>query len=429
MEFVMLCLFTLLLFLRPMDFIPGLEGLQLLDTVGLAGILLVSNRFQRGPQNILILGFLCAGLLSHAVHGYFAGFQETFSLLAKITILYLMISNVLDSPDRFRAYLAFLCVLCVIIAVNSLGQIKNGVSYFGNVEPLKIPIYNEYEELTGKFDLRIRGVGIFNDPNDLGQMLVLGLIVAVGFIATSPNILSRVCYSALLPIFTVGIYHTNSRGTLIALASAIGYYALRDTKKMFPKVVGLASIILLFVFGPSRVGMINAGSSTDRLELWSDAITLFKQNPLFGVGTLMFQDATGGVMTAHQSYLLVLSEMGIVGYFFWFGMIYLFFRTASNVRRIMCEGMTEGKPLLAIVKIVEAAVFGSLVSAYFLSRSYQFPLFVFLGLGPAFAAVTKRFYPDYKIHWSTSEWYRLGLCTLGSTLFLYLATKILWRMV
>lgn len=428
MDFFMLCLFTVLLFLRPMDFIPGLEGLQLLDTVGLAGILLVSNRLQRGPQNILILGFLSAGLLSHAVHGYFAGFQETFGLLAKIAVLYLMVSNVLDSPNRFRAYLIFLCVLCVILAVNSIGQVKNGISYFGNIQPLKIPILNEEGELTGKFDIRIRGVGIFNDPNDLGQMLVLGLIIAVGFIVTSPSILSRFGYMVFVLIYAMGIYHTNSRGTLLALAAAIGYYSIRNTKKMFPKVFGITTIILLFLLGPSRVGIMSPGSSTDRLELWSQAITIFKSNPLFGVGVGMFQDAADGMMTAHQSYLLILSEMGLVGYFFWFGIIFLFFHAVSDARCTL-EATGAGEiPLFGILKIVEAAVFGFLVGAYFLSRSYQFPLFVFLGLGPAVAAIAKRVHSEYRLQWSTSEWYRLGLCTLGSAFFLYLATKVLWNL-
>ena len=427
MDFFMLCLFTFLLFLRPMDFVAGLDGLQLLDVTGLAAFLFISHRVQRGPHNLLIIGFLSCGLLSHAVRGYFLGCQQTFIFFAKIAVLYLAVANAVNSQDRLKGYLTFLCVLCAILAVNSLGQLNHGVSYFGGVEPLKVPILNDYSEPTGKFDLRIRGVGIFNDPNDLGQMLVLGLIMAYGFITTSSSLLSRVTYFSFLPIFTLGIYHTNSRGTLLALAAAIGYYALRNTRNLFPKVFGIISIVLLFLFGPSRAGAMTPGSSTDRLELWSSAITLFKGHPLFGVGVGMFQDVTGGIMTAHQSYLLVLSEMGLFGYFFWFGMIFLFFHTVSNVRRILDVESPEEKKLLAVLKIVEAAVFGFLVSAYFLSRSYQFPLFVFLGLGPAFAVITKRVYPDYRMYWGTQEWCRLGLCTMGSTLFLYLATKVLWN--
>src|SRR3546814_16694190 len=72
---------------------------------------------------------------------------------------------------------------------------------------------------------------------------------------------------------------------------------------------------------PTRMQELDAGESSayGRIESWYDGIQMFLANPVFGVGVGNFTDHTW--LTAHNSFVLVLAETGIVGYTVWLAMV------------------------------------------------------------------------------------------------------------
>ena len=427
---IVLYLFCFLLFVRPMEFVSWLKIPFLLDLVCLFGVVAISRSFHRGAHHVLLSGLFISALVAPVLKAYAQILTDTASLFIKILVLYLWVANSLTTTKRLRNFLFFICILAAFLGADALGETRpKGTSFIGNVEALQMPEYRGGEP-TGTYLIRIRGVGIFNDPNDLGQILATGILLMLGLLYFYPREpLYWLCGLVILGICLTGIFFTNSRGTFVALAAGIVYFFIRQTRKLFPKVMGIGACFLVFVLGPSRLASISASDGADRLELWSSAIEVFRQHPFFGVGVGGFADASEFGRTAHQSYLLALSEMGFAGFFFWFGLILYVFWMGNRIRGAVRHPRDrEEKDLLNVLRIVESAMAAFLTSAYFLSRTYQFPFYLFLAFGPAMAITAKKIRPEISLDLKPREWGAFFWIAAGVTLLLYLVTRFMWRM-
>ena len=83
-------------------------------------------------------------------------------------------------------------------------------------------------------------------------------------------------------------------------------------------------------------------ASTKRFEMWSYALEMFKQNPLFGIGwsgfgyrmadTYLALESSSG---AHNSYIQILCETGLVGFGFFIAAIgSSFVNTFKNIKTV-----------------------------------------------------------------------------------------------
>ena len=107
------------------------------------------------------------------------------------------------------------------------------------------------------------------------------------------------------------IYLTHSRGALIGLAVLVlmaGYKRFGKVPSLvLAAMLGVAMMALDFTGGRA----IDASAGVDRLSLWASGLELFKSAPIFGVGFGNFVDLAG--QTAHNSFILPLAELGIIG--------------------------------------------------------------------------------------------------------------------
>jgi hypothetical protein len=114
-------------------------------------------------------------------------------------------------------------------------------------------------------------------------------------------------------------YLTHSRGGLIALA-AIALMAARK------KLGTSASAVLaaVFIFGMLALDFtggrgISAADGADRLQAWANGLEMFKRAPLFGIGFGSFTDFNE--ITAHNSFVLCLAELGLIGSTLWMALL------------------------------------------------------------------------------------------------------------
>jgi O-antigen ligase len=121
-----------------------------------------------------------------------------------------------------------------------------------------------------------------------------------------------------------------------------------------------------------------------RVDAWYTALQMFQQRPFTGVGFGLFTEYND--LTAHNSWLLVLAELGLPGYVLWYCAI------ALSMQQLWRIAHADGQPLDTSVQNLSAvaddrlfatALFysgvGILVTAFFLSRSYSVLLFLFWG--------------------------------------------------
>ncbi|MGB4787029.1 MAG: O-antigen ligase family protein, partial [Candidatus Acidiferrum sp.] len=75
---------------------------------------------------------------------------------------------------------------------------------------------------------------------------------------------------------------------------------------------------------------ISAADGADRLEAWANGLEMFKSAPLFGIGFNGFTDFHE--ITAHNSFVLCLAELGLLGSTLWMALLVT---TTTNLNRII----------------------------------------------------------------------------------------------
>jgi O-antigen ligase len=182
-------------------------------------------------------------------------------------------------------------------------------------------------------------------------------------------------------LFLIGVYYTGSRGAEMGVAALIAMYLIGKSKTTGLLLSGVFAGLLLLVINATRSRTITMQQGMDRLAIWSDGMSYVKHSPIWGNGWGSFTDMQG--MTAHNSFLLVAAELGIVGLFLWTSIIVVTMIQLSRVPKVI--GATN--PALARWAVATRLALGVyLVTGFFLSRAYQLPLFLLYGMAGAIVA-------------------------------------------
>ena len=120
---------------------------------------------------------------------------------------------------------------------------------------------------------------------------------------------------------------------------------------------------------------ISMAGGMDRLAIWSDGMSYFKESPIYGIGPRNFVNMH--ISTAHNSYLLVAAELGIVGFFLWMGMLVVTLIQLNRIPKVV----GASNPVLARwATALKISLGGYMFTSFFLSRAYELPLFMLLGM-------------------------------------------------
>jgi len=441
MGFALTVLYTVLAIFSPDQFGREWSSAHLLTVIGVLALvvslptMLTHRQLDRSVQTYLLVGFTGAICLSWIAHGWFGGaVQGAERFLANAFIFFLVAANVTTARRLRILALAIVCA-CLVVAM------EGTFSYFldpGNRFVLHRAAFAN-EEIVRTF-LQIRGVGFLNDPNDFGQVLLMALPLAF-FSWRQGRGLSNFFW-VFLPsaLLLWGIYLTHSRGSMVGLLVIV----VMAVRTRLPRSASVALVALLMIvllgtgFTSGRSISIDQGS--DRFEAWSTGLQLFKRAPVFGVGFGAFTDFNE--ITAHNSIVLCLAELGLVGTTFWVAMLVT---TVMGLIRLMeraknsspatgppdAPGSTSaqsdlpGKTFLPShwIAALRLSMVSFIVTSWFLSRSYTFSLYLFLGLSTAAIAMQR---PAVRRR-ERGKWVLVTLLTEGlAILAVYSFVRIRW---
>nr|WP_274620414.1 O-antigen ligase family protein [Colwellia maritima] len=175
-----------------------------------------------------------------------------------------------------------------------------------------------------------------------------------------------------------GVYKTNSRGALLGLLTIITvfiYLTFGKIKTLF--LLLITTPIVTIVIGMFRTIDAEEDSAGQRIEAWYTAIDLFKSHPFVGVGMGNFTDYH--YITAHNSYALVLAELGFLGYTLWFVVsVFPLLKLYSIINDTLPISPEKEKEWLANrdeyklgAKVLFLSLTGFLATGFFISRSYS----------------------------------------------------------
>lgn len=173
------------------------------------------------------------------------------------------------------------------------------------------------------------------NPDDLGIILAIGLGIAWYLaVALKPARfagLLRVVNYSYIPVAFLGIALSGTRTALLATLPGVLFGLASLTRlniwtrvAIFVLMLGAGYLLLPYVPEASlaRLGStgseISSGDLNGRLEIWRQGYVSFTRHPILGVGAAMFRSintvgkSVGKV--AHNTYLSVLVEVGLVGF-------------------------------------------------------------------------------------------------------------------
>jgi O-antigen ligase len=278
-------------------------------------------------QTYLLVGFTIAIALSQVAHGWLGGVVESWRMfLPSAAVFFFIVVNV-TTIRRLKIAALAAAASCLAVTVEALCGYYMG--FHGEMFVLQTNISSPQDDVIGQLT-RIRGAGFLSDPNDLAQILLIALPLA--FIAWRRGRLVNNFFVVLVPasLLLWTVYLTHSRGGLLALAAV----ALMAGRKKLGTSAS-AALTAVFILGMLALDFtggrgISAADGADRLEAWANGLEMFKSAPLFGIGFNGFTDLYE--ITAHNSFVLCLAELGLLGSTLW---VALLVTTTMGLNRIV----------------------------------------------------------------------------------------------
>jgi len=256
-----------------------------------------------------------------------------------------------------------------------------------------------------------RATGTVGDANELAAALVLSLGVAAGFVANRHlSAVARLLGGAAAATCVLGILLSLSRGGLLGLVAACGAAVAFGGRWRGRVAVGVAGVVVtgvayfaLFASLPAKERVTDTGGGgTGRLDLWTVAERMIADRPFAGVGTGQFQSSSvhyllqpGAIQrgdfilsqpkVAHNTYLSVLAELGVVGGLLIGALIVVSVVSLMRAAALYRDRREEGMEIL--VRGLAVGVLGYLVTLLFISENYAKLFWIVLALGPVILAV------------------------------------------
>lgn len=324
------------------------------------------------PQDRFVLGYWFAIILSNLAWGWLGGALLGFTTFGQVIFQYVLLRTAIRRPEHLRGVVWLLTSVMAFHAVSGIVQHFTGTG-FGGVAPL---------QMGGA--IRIRSVGIFNDPNDLAMaiLVVIPFLLAALF-ARSTGMLTRTLALVMLLPLLLAFYYANSRGGVLAFAAVVTVLGWQRFGRLTGTAAAAVAVVALIALGPSRLQQMDAdeASAQGRIQAWSEGLQMLKSRPITGVGYSLFTDHH--TMVAHNSFVHSFAELGFLGVFCFVGMAYWYFESLRRVRSRIAAGLLQGAWHSGFV----ATGVGLLVGLCFLSRQYNPVPYTVLALGACYVGL------------------------------------------
>jgi hypothetical protein len=276
---------------------------------------------------------------------------------------------------------------------------------------------------------RVRYRGVLQDPNELALAGGVGLPLAFA-IARVPR---RSLGGSLLVVLTLALVLlcavlTGSRSGQLVFLAVLGIYFVQRFGLKGALVGGTAALPLLVLGG--RSGLEASVSTTERIDCWVEALLIWRSHPFFGVGLGQFGDYH--YLTAHNSYLLTLAELGPPGMVLFSIIVYLSLKIPFAVlRHVGPAGTAPSSAGQAVARpwamALLAAFAGLGVGLFFLSFAYHYVLWIYLGLSGALFSAVKAHDSSFRVRFGWKDLAVVVAANAGIILTVWLYAKLGFR--
>jgi len=378
---------------------------------------------------------VCVALYLVIAHGVqsFRGLHLVSGLLVALVILVAAVGVHQGFADK----------ACIAVDESIPGDVTTGKSdgrpcetprecYLGSAEP-GAHYLCEHIGLFGTTSIekgRVRYRGVLQDPNELALAVCIGLPLVFAFAQLPGRKLPRGALTAVvLGLVVLCAIFTRSRGgQLVFLAVLAAYFVQRFGRRGL--LAGALLALPLLLLG-GRSGADASASTMERIDCWYEALSMWKSHPLTGVGFGQFGEYH--YLTAHNSFMLTLAELGFVGMLLFSAILYVSLKIpVTLLRRISANVPVAVEPAaLAVFKpwamALVAALSGLLVGIFFLSFAYHYVLWVYVGLSGALYSAVRRHDPEFEVGFGWRDLWLVAAVDLAIIVAVFVYTHIALR--
>jgi O-antigen ligase len=296
------------------------------------------------------------------------------------------------SGPYFNAFLLFVLISYGVRSLADVGAVVWGL--FGAALLLEI----------GQLLSERTAFGLTYDANDVAFVMICLLPIAGSYFAAADGGARWIAgVAAVLAVGTIVL--TRSRGGFVSLC-VIGLVLLfrmpaRRQSLRFLLVIGAVVIFACFASADywKRIATIwtndpdaapeaydEGGLAVARLTIWETGLDLFTQHPVLGVGAGGFQVAEGlshggggKWNAAHNSFLQIAVELGIVGFVLFVAQLRRGIRDCRELTR-KARDRLDLQRWLWLAQGIEISLYAYIVSGIALSQGYSYVLYLLLGI-------------------------------------------------
>lgn len=283
------------------------------------------------PVDCIVLLF-SATVIYGTIISFAAKSSSKISLVYILFILfYFIINNILNTKKRIYIAVVLMVTAAFIVALYGIYQNYAGIA----------TTQSWIDEEMFK-DIKLRVYSTFNNPNVLGEYLILLIPISFGMLWSVKNKGYKLIFAIItLTLFPCLIY-TWARGSWIGAAAAMAVFAfLRDRKLL---VIGIIVLIIMPFIMPESVimriqsvGNVEDTSTAYRVSIWLGSLKMIKDYWMTGIG--LGSQAFGSVypvyalsgaayaLHSHNLYLQIFAEMGIAGLISFLTLIFMFYKS------------------------------------------------------------------------------------------------------
>lgn len=372
---------------------------------------------------LLAGGWLARVATKRDVRASFSAAHPGIALLLTLFLAWTLLSIVwapfpglaLGSAGRYAINVTLFIIVFTAIRTPDQARFLVGAFVAGS---LAAALYGVVESSGGNAIYAGRLAGTSLDPNELASTLVAGAALAISMtvgLAKSPA--WRLAASGAAVLCLGALFLTVSRGGLVSLTISLVaamFFAGRWRGRIAVTGLLIAGITVYYFayLAPQdardRLTQSTQGEAVEkegRATIWTVGRRMAADHPVNGVGAGNFEQTARNYVlepgtlarsdviistpqVAHNTYLQVLAEEGLVGLGLFCGLI--LFCLVSVMRAAKNFSLLGDRGSEALARGMCIALIGTLSADFFISQNYNKQLWFLLGLCPTLLAVSRR---------------------------------------